>query len=297
MSNPENRLVVSLGGGSVPGLAGNTALAKLLEELDLLDDISEVWGTSAGSIIAGFWASGVEASGILDIVDDLKNIRAVDFARWEVLVQGLWRLMLLKELPEGLIRGKVFRRTLRENLRAERIEDCRLPLRIIACTDDGYARKVVFREGPVEEACMASMCLPGISFPVRAWDGSDVGYFDGGVVEKTPLISIVDEHVRQQQGGELIVLATHFRAPEERPIGFLQRFVSTMDAMEDQVWEYQLLKARQAAPDGKFVILNPHLEHGGVFDFEYVLFNYLWARREFKEQLSNAGLALRFESR
>ena len=46
-----HRLVVSFGGGAVPGLAGNIGLAYLLEQLDLKKHVEEVWGTSAGAIV------------------------------------------------------------------------------------------------------------------------------------------------------------------------------------------------------------------------------------------------------
>jgi hypothetical protein len=36
------------------------------------------------------------------------------------------------------------------------------------------------------------------------------------------------------------------------------------------------------------------IEHGGMLDFEFVSFNYLWCRKRFKEQLSNARLGMRF---
>ena len=41
----EYRLVVSFGGGAVPGLAGNLALAHLLEQIDLKKHVEEVSST------------------------------------------------------------------------------------------------------------------------------------------------------------------------------------------------------------------------------------------------------------
>jgi hypothetical protein len=39
------------------------------------------------------------------------------------------------------------------------------------------------------------------------------------------------------------------------------------------------------------------MKAGGTFDFSMVRFNYLWARKMFKQQLSNANLATRFDAR
>ena len=52
-----NRVVVSFGGGSIPGLSGNLALARILEELEVRPHVAEVWGTSAGAVCGGGWAT------------------------------------------------------------------------------------------------------------------------------------------------------------------------------------------------------------------------------------------------
>jgi len=39
------------------------------------------------------------------------------------------------------------------------------------------------------------------------------------------------------------------------------------------------------------------MKEGTAFDFSVVRFNYLWARKMFKEQLSNAKIGTRFEAR
>src|SRR5262245_675110 len=70
-SSPENRLIVSFGGGATPGLCGNLALARLLEELNLRPHIAEVWGTSAGAVIGGGWATGSDALDVLRLVQGL----------------------------------------------------------------------------------------------------------------------------------------------------------------------------------------------------------------------------------
>ncbi len=297
-ANPDNYLAVGFGGGSVPGLAGNIAFAGLLSELELRPHIKEVWGTSAGSIVGGSWCTGAPVTHMLELLETLNSQGAVDFAKWEVLVLGLLRLLLFKRMPEGLIRGNRFRAAIRDSLLVERFEDCDLPFRAIACTDDGRAEKVIFRSGPLEQAIIASMCLPGIMFPTRDWDGKPFGYFDGGVVEKTPLASIIEEHIRHARKKQLVILCTHFSdsGRSTRPTGFIQRLLSTIYRMEDVVWEYQALKAREAE-NCKFLVLNPHTKEGGPFDFSVAKFNYLWARKMFKEQLSNAQLAIRFGAR
>jgi predicted acylesterase/phospholipase RssA len=294
-TNSDNHLAISFGGGSVPGIAGNCALAALLEELEIRPHIKEIWGSSAGAVVGGGWSSGTSGEAIRDMVGALHGKGSIDFSKWDILVKGVLRFLFFKKLPDGLVRGRILRKAIVDNLSRQTFEECEIPCRIVACTDDGQARKVIFRKGPLADAIMASMCLPGVFYPVECWNGNPYGYFDGGVVEKTPLLSIIEEHARINRTSQLVVLGTHFSSPEcsERPEGFLARSLSTINQLEDTVWEYQVTQGRESA-NCKFIMLDPHMKMAGMFNFALVYFHYLWARRMFKEQLSNAGLAKRF---
>jgi predicted acylesterase/phospholipase RssA len=296
-SNPDNYLAIGFGAGSAPGLAGNLALAGLLTELELRPYIKEIWGVSVGAIIGGGWSTGLSVDHMLSLVAELDRKGAVDFARWAVLGVGLARLLLFKQLPAGLVPGRRFRKAIARGLRVQCFEDCEIPFRAIACTDDGRAEKIIFRQGPLVNAITASMCIPGVVFPIPDWNGRDYGYFDGAVVEKTPLPSIIEEHHREGRKQQLVVICSHFSDSGRitKPVGFLQRMLNAMHHLEDEAWEYQVLKAREAS-NCKFLVLNPHMKEGTAFDFSVVRFNYLWARKMFKEQLSNAKLATRFEA-
>jgi predicted acylesterase/phospholipase RssA len=260
--------------------------------------IKEIWGVSAGAIVGGAWSTGASVERMLALVDELDRKGAVDFARWEVLGVGLARLLLFKQLPAGLVLGRRFREAIHAALQVQCFEDCEIPFRAIACTDDGHAQKIIFRQGPLVNAITASMCIPGVVFPIADWNGRDYGYFDGAVVEKTPLPSIIEEHHREGRKSQLVVICTHFSDSGRivKPVGFIQRMLNAMHRLEDEAWEYQVLKAREAS-NCKFLVLNPHMKVGTAFDFSVVRFNYLWARKMFKEQLSNAKLATRFEAR
>lgn len=296
VENPDNHFVVSFGGGSLHGLAGNCALAVLLQELELRPHVREVWGTSAGAVVGGCWASGAKGEELLALLEELKDTRALGIARRELLFKGVPRLIMKKELPEGFVRGDILRETVRKAARVERIEDCEIPFHVIACTDDGHGRKVVFREGSLADAAFASMSLPGVFLPLEDW--GQEGYFDGGIVEKTPLPSVIEGHARSGRKENLVVLCTHFdgEARVAKPRGFLQRFISVISRMEDIAWTHQLEIARKA-PGCKAIVLNPRMKYGTMFDFDSVSFNYLWARDRFKAQLSNAGIGRRLEAR
>lgn len=297
VSNPQNHFAVGFGGGSVHGLAGNCALAAILNELELRPHVQEVWGTSAGAVIGGAYAGGTAVEELLEIIEGLQH-GGIDVPKWEIFVKGFFRGLFQKKLPEGLVLGRRFSQAIRRGQRVENIEQCEIPLRIITSTDDGHARKVIHRQGPLNEAICASMCLPGMFFPVQDWNGEPYGYFDGGVVEKTPLVSIIEDYFREARSAQLVVLCTHFdsSARVTKPVGFLPRFVSVISQLEDALWARQLDQAKET-PNCKFMVLNPRIPLGGMLDFALVRLMYLWARRVFKEQLSNAHLAARFDAR
>jgi hypothetical protein len=136
--------------------------------------------------------------------------------------------------------------------------------------------------------------------PVKSWNGDPHGYLDGGIVEKTPLTAVIDEHQRAGAGRarKLVVLCSHFTDAGRLtiPRGFIARLMHTFDRMEDMIWETQLQRARRT-PDVKCIVVSPNIRYGGMFNIGRMDFNMLWSRREFKQQLSNAGMAGRFEAR
>ena len=114
-------------------------------------------------------------------------------------------------------------------------------------------------------------------------------------MEKTPLISVIEQHRRSGSDRQLVVLCSHFdnEARIQAPAGFLQRFMSSLSAMEDMVWNNQLNQCLRE--EGvKVLTVNPRMEQGSMFDFDLARFNYLWALDRFKKQLSNARIGLRF---
>lgn len=294
VADENHRCVISLGGGSLPGMAGNIALLRMLEELGLQDHVDEVWGTSAGACIGGAWASGRTADEILDYTLRLKTEGGVDI-KWFKLALGILLRPLGRPLPDGVIGGRVFWKVLEMTLKVKTFEECRIPFRCIACTDDGRATRAVFRRGELLPAIFSSMSIPGIVVPRERRPGEECGYYDGGLVEKTPLISPIADHSRLGDERQLLLIGTHFANDTRRtPLkGFLDRFLYSMYALEDLAWSYQLAEAR-SKPNVTLVLLNPHLDDPALFDFDRLRSNYLQARSVFIRELQNARLAFSF---
>ncbi len=290
--DPRTRFVVSLGGGSVPALCGNAALVGLIEELGLREHVAEVWGTSSGAIVGGAWASGTGGREILARLLSLQRKRMLDVS-WLKVALGFVLHPFGVRTPDALLRGRHFHDTLLAGLSVRTFEECVIPFRCIACTDPGLSRKV-FREGPLAPAISASMSLPGLLLPRDEHGRRCHGYFDGGLVEKTPLFSPLADHARLGDGSGLLILGTHF-GTEERHIaqarGFVDRFLVTIDSLEERLWEYQH-QAVDGKPGVTVLMIDPHLEDHGSFDFKRIERDYLRARAAFMDKLENARIAL-----
>jgi len=84
-------------------------------------------------------------------------------------------------------------------------EQLAVPLTVVA-TDINAGRPHLFKSGPLTPALLASAAIPGV-FPPVVQDGR--AYYDGGIVENTPLSLAVEEGAREvlaislMAGGEL----------------------------------------------------------------------------------------------
>ncbi|HEU4342747.1 MAG TPA: patatin-like phospholipase family protein [Candidatus Binatia bacterium] len=290
VTDPDHRLVVCFGGGSAVALGANAALAQILEELDLKAHVSQVWGTSAGAIIAAGFAAGVGASEIRHRVKAAEG--SLDIC-WLRLVLSVLLRPFGYPLPEGLIKGRRIAALIEAGLPVKTFEECPIPFRCIAVSDDGQARRTVLRQGPLLPAIYASMTLPGIFMPHGPPPGHDCSYYDGGIVEKTPLRSPISEHLRSGDSRKLLLLATHFRSHGHLPPArsFAHRFLQTIGALEDLAWPYQLAEARKY-PNVVLVLLDPQIEVVNVLDLSLLERHYLQGREAFSDQLQNARLAL-----
>jgi hypothetical protein len=289
-TDADHRLVVTFGGGSAVGLGANVALVQILEELDLRGQVSQIWGTSAGAIVGGSWASGTSPKEMLPLVKTAHG--SIDVC-WLRLVLSILLRPFGYPLPEGLIKGRGIAALIDQGLRVKTFEDCAVEFRCIAVTGDGQARRTVLRQGPLLPAIYASMTLPGIFMAHGPLAGQDCDYFDGGIVEKTPLLSPISEHLRSADPRQLLLLATHF-GNQGHLIpgrGFVHRFFQTVEALGELAWPYQLAEAR-SYPNVALALLDPQIKVTNTLDLTLVERHYLQAREAFSDILQNARLAL-----
>lgn len=168
--NPLNtRIGLALGGGAAKGIAHIGALKAFEEEQIRIHCIS---GTSAGALIASYYAFGRPADSILSICSTLNLSKIINFT----LKRG------------GLFSTDSIREMIQRDLGDCRIEDADIPLAICA-TDIETGEQLIFREGNLADAVCASMAVPGLFVPVEI-DGRIL--VDGGLVENVPISPLED---------------------------------------------------------------------------------------------------------
>ncbi len=160
---------IAFGGGGVLG-AAHIGVLKAMHELGFKADI--VAGTSIGSFVAALHAFGKTWKEIETVSIDLD---------WSDL-SGL----TLSEY--GLLSNRKFGAVVTRLLGSRRIEDAPIPLAIVS-TNVSTGTKVVFREGDVATAVMASSSIPGIFRPVEY---GDMLLVDGVLTENVPISPLLE---------------------------------------------------------------------------------------------------------
>lgn len=152
------------------GFFGFFAHCGMLEALLALGLVpAAVTGTSAGALVGGLWAAGLDTPAI---GAELQSLRRADF--WDPW-PGL-----------GLLRGRLFRRHLERALPTRTFEACRAPF--AASVFDVLARRTrVLAQGELAPAIQASCSVPLLFHPTFIGHRP---YVDGGVRDRPALAGV-----------------------------------------------------------------------------------------------------------
>ena len=160
----------ALSGGFIKGFAHLGVIQALLEH-DIKPDI--ISGVSAGALAGVFYADGNEPYRVLDYFSGHK-------------FQDLTKLVIPKV---GLFALGEFIDFLKSNLKAQKLEDLKLPL-IITATDLDHGRSMHFHKGNLADRVAASCCMPVLFTPVKI---GNTHYVDGGLLMNLPVSTIRNE--------------------------------------------------------------------------------------------------------
>lgn len=158
-------LGIAFGGGGVRGFA-HLGVIKALEEEGIKADI--VTGTSAGSIAASLYASGMRYE---EIEKKVLNLGREDIGDLTLFSKG------------GLIQGKKLAKWIQKSTNNMKIEDAKIKLGITA-TDLTNHKSLLIIKGDTGEAVQASSTIPGAFVPVISKENILV---DGGILSLVPV--------------------------------------------------------------------------------------------------------------
>ena len=222
-----------LGGGAARGFA-HVGVIQVLEEAGIRPDL--VVGTSAGSLVAAFYASGKTGAQLQHIAETMEE---ATFADWTLPI-----------FSRGILRGEALARYVSVQVNGRLIEQMVLPLGIVA-TDLNNGLGVMFQRGDTATAVRASSAVPALFQPVRI-SGRD--YVDGGLVSPVPV------RYARQMGAELIVAVDISSAPEANVAGdSLQILLQTFSIMGKSINSFELRDAE--------VVVRPELNGVASSDF------------------------------
>ncbi|MEJ6005682.1 patatin-like phospholipase family protein [Paucibacter sp. AS339] len=225
------RIGLALGGGAARGFA-HIGVIQVLEEAGIKVDL--VAGTSAGSLVAALYASGMNGRELASLAENMDEGAITDWA-----------------FPtRGLIRGEALARYVREKTGSRQIEQMKLPLGIVA-TDLSDGSGVLFQRGDAGAAVRASSSVPAVFQPVKIGTRE---YVDGGLVAPVPV------RYAKQMGAELVIAVDISSPPDEKPGGdAIRMLLQTFSIMGRSINNFELREAD--------VVLRPKLDGIGSADF------------------------------
>ncbi|WP_428908755.1 patatin-like phospholipase family protein [Niallia sp. Krafla_26] len=218
------KIGLALGSGGARGFA-HLGVIKVLVENDI--PIHYIAGSSMGSLVACFYASGLDFKQLYKISTSFKRKYFLDFT-----------------VPKmGFIAGKRIKDLIRLFTKGKRLEELKPPVSVVA-TDLKTGEKVVFTEGPIAEAVRSSISIPGVFVPEKK-DGRLL--VDGGVVDRVP-VSVVKE-----MGADIVIAVDVSRVKTDAEItNIYDVIMQSLDIMQ-----MELVENRQIASD---IMIRPSVE-------------------------------------
>lgn len=184
---------IALGGGAARGFA-HIGVLKVLEANQIKPGL--VVGTSAGSVIASVYATGITASELNRIAINLDEASITDWANPFSNKFG------------GVIKGDALQNHVNKLVNNKLIDQMEIPLGIVA-TDLQTGDAILFRRGDTGQAVRASSSVPGIFSPTRI---SNRDYVDGGLSSPIPI------RFTKQMGADIVIAVNISSDPSDQSV-------------------------------------------------------------------------------
>ena len=211
------RIGLVLGGGAARGFA-HVGVIQVLEEAGIHPSL--VVGTSAGSLVAAFYASGKSGAQLQQVAETMEE---ATFADWTLPI-----------FSRGMLRGEALARYVSVQVNGRLIENMPMSLGIVA-TDLNSGQGVLFQRGDTATAVRASSAVPALFQPVKI---AGREYVDGGLVSPVPV------RYARQMGAELVIAVDISSAPEGNAASdTLQILLQTFSIMGKSINNFELREA------------------------------------------------------
>lgn len=247
---------IALGGGGARALA-HIGLIKQLEKYDI--QVDYVSGSSFGAVIAAMFARGDKSTEMEKLVERY-------FGGLESVFDPTLPLV-------SFFKGKKMRKFLKQVFKDLRIEELPIPF-VTSAMDLQSGKEYVFDRGPIVEALIATMSLPG-AFPPYIL-GEKV-LVDGGMVNNVP------ESLIREKGADIVIGVNVSPLQESLSLKIFEDRKSSGKSLFRYIWDTikypPILKimGRTITLEGREItrlkklkmdlFLNFHLEEFQLFDF------------------------------
>jgi NTE family protein len=244
----KKRIGLALGGGGARGLA-HIGVLRVLEEEEI--PIHLIVGTSIGALVGGAYVSGMSPDQLRKKVEEYLNstefrssaIKAFEavHAKGEVgLTQRIQTYLrnhfyLIQAMfKPGIHSNEDFRATIDYFIPDIQIEETRIPFRAVA-TDLVSGEEIIFSEGPLRQAVMASCAVPGAIAPVK--EGERL-LSDGGTICRIP------SPVAKKEGADIVIAVVVDRGiGSEELRSVVDVYLRVSEIMGERLKRYELAEA------------------------------------------------------
>jgi len=226
------RIGIALGGGAAKGFA-HIGVIKMLEANGFKPEV--VSGTSAGSVVGAFYASGMDAFQMQQhaVALDEASIRDV------TLFNG------------GMVRGQKLQDYVNRMVGNRSFEKMKKPFAAVS-TQLETGQRTVFVNGNIGQAVRASCSIPGVFEPVKI---GKFYYVDGGVVSPVPV-----DAARQLGADFVIAVDISTRITGKTPENLLGVVNQSITIMGQKLGEQEIERAD--------IVIRPKVNDIGPADFE-----------------------------
>lgn len=261
---------IALGGGGTRGAAHVGVLLALQEEGLLPRSMA---GTSAGAIVAGFYAAGIEPPALKQMIHYLvrngKTLMDIDYAG---IIKGICQLLTGKDVTlTGLMKGQKLYEYIAHYTKDKAMREVRLPV-VIPAVDMRSARTVAYTNLAAgkpavtdviwrDDVTLAQACCASASVPI-AFRPRNIGrqiLVDGGLTDNLPVSLLA---ASGEQNILAVDISESYEPPEQENI--FEIATHSLSIMGRRL--------RQCASTGERLLLKPKLPDNAKFlDFSHML--------------------------